>query len=260
MNKQILKICTFNTWFSPYKRQERLNNLIKYINLINPDIICFQELIKDTYNQLKSELSYKYYYPLNINQQNGYGCAIMSKYDFINCNTIYVPSNMHRNIISIDIKINNILLNISNIHFESEFYEKINEIKIKQYKYVSNYLEEEYKKKRNIILCADTNIMDCEEKKFNKIFHNFFDTNNLTNNITNNMINNMSKNMTKQKYTYNTKTNPYILDKTNIIKLRLDRIIYKCDDLFLSNYKLLNKKKLIFSDHYGVLNDFIFKK
>ena len=130
-------------------------------------------------------------------------------------------------------------------HFESEFKRK-NKTKIKQYTVAYDVLNQLYNKYRNIVLCADTNIMNREEKLFIP---------------TDEWIDGWKiKGNKNNKYTYDSIKNPHIVIKgyTKKIKSRLDRILYKTDKYnieYFDTIKIMNDY-IEPSDHYGIYGVF----
>ncbi len=104
-----MKIATFNIWNSDRGMPLRKQQIINEIKSVNSDIICLQEVKKEVYNKIQSEIiEYKYsYYHLFNNEYEG--LAILSKYPllkkqnikcaiFTTCefeNNIYLVINVH---------------------------------------------------------------------------------------------------------------------------------------------------------------------
>src|ERR1700744_470837 len=159
----LIKIMSYNIWFSEFFRIERMISLVENINHYNPDIICMQEVISTVYDKLIFHLvHYKYHYPKDVN--NSYNCVIFSKYPIIECeNVLYNNTFMGRSLLTTVIRIlleNNEYRNIvvATSHFESVF-NKVNPIKIEQFYKAKAVLEKMHKKYESVILCADTNLI-----------------------------------------------------------------------------------------------------
>jgi endonuclease/exonuclease/phosphatase family metal-dependent hydrolase len=226
-----LRIISFNTCFNPCDRNQRLISLCHYIRSHNPDIICLQELVSTTFENLKSCLGYNHYFPENISR--GYGSAIISKIPFKDTYTVSLPTsmNMNRSLLVANLSGGPYVLNT---HFESEF-NQFNQTKISQYNIVAQHMKN--LRSYGAVLCTDTNIMKHEEKKFNTIFKTCNDA-------------------------WKTSGSAPQLEYTcRDLNLRLDRIIYTPNRLKLNKFYLLDRtpdRMIHPSDHYGIMADFKF--
>ena len=241
-----LKVLTYNIWFDPIDRIERTKALIATIIKQDPDIICLQEVTSNVYDIIKNTLSHFYKYPDSLDHH--YGCVILSKYKFSECRTIlFKKTCMHRSLLIV--RINDII--IATTHFESIFSKKEkNKIKIAQFKECKDILDE-YTNYYNVILCADTNLLNHEEEDFfpNRDAKNWQDCWELKGNNNN-------------KYTFDYYTNSNLY-KNSVDKYqsRLDRILFMGGNLDLDNFKLIKStdRSMPPSDHHGVSVDFIYK-
>lgn len=253
MNK--IKILSYNIWFEIDNIIERTNSLIKLINTKSFDVICLQEVKQDIYKIIKNNINgYKYFFPNEI--KYSYGCVIISKYkiskSFI---TPFKKSKMGRNLVItiidypyteiIDNEIKKIVIVTS--HFESIF-NKTNFEKICQFSETQIAIDNLYKEYKNVILCADTNIMEHEEKYF--ISKEWRDS---------------WKEMGSPKneeYTYDYYTNEN-LQKRLIGKYqsRIDRILFRCDNMEIYKFGLIKglENMITPSDHHGIYSKFILK-
>jgi hypothetical protein len=248
----MVSIVTYNVWFSEFLYKERMLALHKIISKYNPEIVCFQEVRKNIYNEFKQVFNDYKFYPEDLQQQ--YDCCILVKKDnkniIVNEHLIipYELSLMMRNLQVIKCLVNNKEYIIGNTHFESLFDNNDERIKIKyiQYNQCKNILEAYG---NNIILCCDSNLTQNDETIFNSIYHNWRDCW-VEYNEKNKKIN--------YGFTYNTKTNPYLRKKSIEIISRIDRIMMKSNNLSISNIELLNRWSSPFtdkepSDHYGII-------
>lgn len=245
---------SYNIWFEEYLTTERTNSLIKIINESNPDVICLQEVRPNIHTFLIHNLeNYKYHYPEKLSKS--YGCITFSKYPITKCLEYeFENSTMGRSLIitKIDHPYNKTEIVVTNTHFESLFNKKyINKPKIKQFEETSLILEGLYTEFKNVLLCADTNVLHHEENKFNEFFDN--------NNWIDSWINRNSNVI--HKYTYDSDHNVYLQEKFPNIKYksRIDRILFKGDNLILEEFSMLKGHDNMIepSDHFGIISKFI---
>lgn len=240
MNKQELKILSYNIWFDEYERSNRLSSLFQVITNENPDIVCLQEILSTQYDEIKENISYKYAFPDKIN--NGYGCAIFSKFPIVKSKALKLPSNMNRMLLLVQIG----QVIVANVHFESEFNNICNNTKLQQYHYVSTLLTKLYNTYNNVIMCADTNLMKVDECTYNKYFEHFTDAWSIMK-------------VKYHEYTYDFLTNKHLQMRNLKFRSRIDRMLFKGKHtLELVNFKLLTCKnyKIQPSDHHGIMSTF----
>ena len=256
------KIASYNIWFDRTIYLERTKSLCKYIDTINIDCICLQEVRPEIYKLLIMSLkTFPYHFPNEINVS--YDCAIFSKYPISQSTNIKYPkSSMNRslNVIKIDYPYNirvinnmkteqlitkNIEIVIATSHFESLFDKTfLNKEKIKQYEIANNALEIAYQTCKNVILCADTNIMVHEEKYFDELFEKslWVDAWKIKGNDEN-------------KFTYDYLYNTYVNSNGGKFRSRLDRIIFKTNNCNLTQFDIIltpdiKKKRKKTNDEY----------
>jgi exonuclease III len=147
--------------------------------------------------------------------------------------------------IGVDIKNTEIV--IATTHFESQFNRNIeNTTKLEQYKESERILEKLYNVYKNVILCADLNILPHEETKFIDTDKGLWKDSWKENGNKNN------------KFTFDGNTNIYLQMKNCRYRSRLDRILYKTNICTLNNFERIESKEGYTepSDHYGVLSKF----
>jgi hypothetical protein len=159
-------------------------------------------------------------------------------------------SNMGRPISIIEINVN--LSNnkeekiiITNCHYESEF-NKENIIKIKQFKDTEEILEKFLIKTPIIIHCADTNIVNNEDKFY-------FQSNRWKDSWIENKCD------VNKKFTYDYDTNENLQSRNLIYRSRIDRIIYSNTKFIeLLDFKLIVgvKDYIQPSDHHGIMAEY----
>lgn len=251
-----LKVMSYNIWFDMESIDERLLSLVKQIQALKPDVVCMQEVLSTKYAYLKKTLGYKYSYPETIKHK--YGCAIFSNHPMVKARTLILPSNMGREMPMVKIEHNvydtkdktKILSThefvIFSFHFESEF-DKRNIVKMMQYEMVSRIMNKLFKSHKNVIMCADTNVLIGEEPKFLKYFASTKDAWTMT-----------GKNI-DNKYTYDGLTNKNLKKRNIILQSRIDRIMYQSNGLIKpTNFELVTGLSNMIqpSDHYGILAEF----
>lgn len=266
MNNTFIVI-SYNIWFDDSLTAERTASLIKIINDINPDVICLQEVRPNIYTFLINILgNYRYHFPKKLIKL--YDCVIFSKYPINKCLEYpFENSTMGRSLLitKIDypyhettddgISVDKIELVVTTTHFESLFKKKhLNYPKIEQFEITSGILEGLHAGFKNVLLCADTNVLHHEEQKF----HEFFDENGWIDAWKEKGSSGTSK------YTYDSDCNIYLQNRFSNVKYksRIDRIIYKADNLILEEFTLLkgNGKNIEPSDHFGVCSKFTIVK
>lgn len=260
-------VISYNIWFDDSLTAERTASLIKIINDTNPDVICLQEVRPNIYTFLINILgNYRYHFPKKLIKS--YDCAIFSKYPINKCLEYpFENSTMGRSLLitKIDypyhettedgISVDKIELAVTTTHFESLFKKKhLNHPKIEQFEITSGILEGLHAGFKNVLLCADTNVLHHEEQKF----HEFFDENGWLD-----AWKEKGSSVTT-KYTYDSDCNIYLQNRFPNVKYksRIDRIIYKADNLILEEFTLLkgNGKNIEPSDHFGVCSKFTIVK
>ncbi|MFK5959638.1 MAG: endonuclease/exonuclease/phosphatase family protein [Lutibacter sp.] len=112
-----LKIMSYNVrMFNIYKSIENDDipqNIFKFINIKNPDILCLQEFSKT------ENLGFKYnYHFVKVNTKENFGQAIFSKYKIINSGSLNFPKS-NNNTIFADIIKNKDTIRIYNVHLET---------------------------------------------------------------------------------------------------------------------------------------------
>jgi exonuclease III len=237
-----ISILSFNIWFDEYAEIERTNALLACIYKNDPDVICLQEVKPHIYEKLINNLrKYNYHYPKKI--PFSYGCVILSKYKISKCLTIpFKKTSMGRELIiaKIDVPIsrlkNNDLIEevidiiVCTTHFESEF--KRNEKNINKWAQINEsfiILNEMHKRYSNVVFCLDTNLTEEEEKRNNFIF-----------NEDEGWIDAWTKKGNdRNKYTFDCKNNLYLKTRKSRYRSRLDRILFKTNDLEIDHFDLI---------------------
>ena len=270
-------VISYNIWFDDALTAERTMSLVKMISDINPDAICLQEVRPHIYSFLINILgNYRYHFPKKLSKS--YDCVIFSKYPIKKCLEYpYDNSTMGRSILitTIDyssefmnksydpyhgktedgVSVDKIEIVVTNTHFESLFKKKhLNKTKVEQFEIASNILEGLFTNFKNVIMCADTNVLHHEEHKFNEYFDN------------NSWIDSWKEKGSSliNKYTYDSDSNIYLKSRFPNVKYksRIDRIVFKSYNLILEEFGMLKSDGKVIepSDHFGIYSKFIIIK
>lgn len=255
-----MRVVQYNIYFGNHKGvtlYDRLDNLIECVKNTDADVLCFQEVIKESYNYLQIHLRdiYPYLFPhIDDGLTHSYETVIFSRYPMKKT----LKHKYEFTMMGRDVKL--VLIEdekkqkvyICTTHFESEFKDACSS-KIYQYKRCSDILQQLYQTtKIPVILCTDTNICNTTEDTFT----NSFSYKNGWRDI---WIENGSP--VDKKITFDASTNPILIDRYDAISRlryssRLDRILH-LSNLHSVNIKLIgNDNKKVISDHYGLLCDF----
>jgi endonuclease/exonuclease/phosphatase family metal-dependent hydrolase len=242
-----LKVLNYNIWFSDELRTERMISLINNISINDPDIITMQEVVPTVYNQLIVRMvNYPYHYPKN--QKKNYGCIIFSKYPFVNTDEIlYDNSLMNRSLIYVTVELASKKIIVATSHFESLF-EKINSVKIEQFKIAKNKLDELSVTNDAVIFASDTNIVPDEEEFFFKDWIDCW---------------RHDGSRKSEEYTYDSEHNHNLHNrKLGFYKARIDRILFKSKIIIVERFSLVKGVDFLIepSDHFGVDVIFNMKK
>ena len=248
----MLKIISYNIWFSKFIFEERLNSLIKIFNHYNPDVICLQEVTPITYNILNLNLKEKYsFFPDELFQSYDSIILIKKSDEIIIEETsyrsiVYDFTNMGRKLHFVNINYENKNFLIATSHFESVFTNPNLVTKYYQYRQSNNILVKLINKVDQCFFCFDSNLTINDKEYFNDIFSKWKDCWNLINN--------------NEEFTYDTKKNPYC-KKYNLIQERVDRILayneQKINKMIILNKNSLSEKIKEPSDHYGLYLELI---
>lgn len=157
-SEHYVRLMTYNVHsFKKYGENNDVSTkaqILKTIKDQNPDIICFQEFFTrrkgeyDLIDSVKKQLNLKYYYfvPTSGNDYEEFGLAIFSRYPIKNKGKIpfnEIPGNES---IYADIKVQDKLFRLYNVHFQSISFEK------QDYDYIGKVakMDPEYKSSRRI--------------------------------------------------------------------------------------------------------------
>jgi endonuclease/exonuclease/phosphatase family metal-dependent hydrolase len=243
---QFFSTVSWNIWFNGTLEHQRLTSLIANLHAQKADFICLQEVKPETFKTLIQNLQdYKYHYPDKISTT--YGCVIFSKYPITDTWTIpFTNSKMERELLITQIQHPITDLIIATAHFESIFKKNtVNKTKLEQFNITQQALDDLACK--NVILCADCNIMSQEEDFL------FVDDSEVWKDAW------QTKGNSSNEYTYDCENNIYLMLKNKKkYRSRLDRILYRIVDCELTEFKLLTGSDDMPepSDHFGVLARF----
>jgi exonuclease III len=251
-----ISVLSYNIWFDKENKNERTVSLIENIRIINPDIVCFQEVTEDVLKYIKKKLTLYNIFPKTLD--SAYGCVIISKYPISKTKIYKLTSNMNRTLLvaKIDVRFEflegdmiraeNKHLLISTCHYESEF-NSVNLTKMAQFDEVKTILNRLSKQYSKIIHCADTNITGTEQTRY------------LTNDPEWKDAWIEMGSDASECHTYDCFTNDNLMKRKIKLRSRIDRTIYKSDGtLTCINFKMI-KGVMDFiqpSDHHGILSVF----
>ncbi|WP_312186457.1 endonuclease/exonuclease/phosphatase family protein [Sphingobacterium sp.] len=125
-----LRIMTFNAHLFKKVDNEKKNfkaDVVRIIDSISPDVICFQEYIskikgKHVFSEeFKDKLGYDYFYfePSSKNEYEAYGMAVLSRFPIYDSGTIRDNDYGINRISYVDIKKQDTLIRVYNIHLRS---------------------------------------------------------------------------------------------------------------------------------------------
>ncbi len=235
MDNNIYKVMNYNVW-NGLKEDYRRKSFENFMNIINVDVVAYQELCGYTPKKLK-ELANTYGHSNSVLlKKTGYPVGITSKHNIevINKKTFgYWHGFLH-------IKIKGIDYIVVHLSPKSEKY------RLKEAKKILGYIENNCSK--NCIVLGDFNSQSPVDKKTDneyeviKLFLNndFFDS--------------MEKG--EFKHTYPTKIN----NDSSVTKERIDfQLVSKCINEKIVSAKIINDElNDVISDHYPVLVQYIF--
>lgn len=251
-----MKVLQYNIYFGELPGitlEKRLENVCACILEQDADVVCLQEVLRDTYDFIVVLLKdmYPHVYP---DQSEGlitsYETLILSRYPIIRSTKYkYEFTSMGRDMKLILIADDKSRYYICTTHFESEFKDGCMKKKY-QYTRCADILYHLHKKTNiPIILCADTNVCSMTEKTFYDAFSyargwrdSWIETGStITNEIT-----------------FDSDNNPILKSRHNDNKYRsrLDRILH-ISKLHAVNFKLFGTENTrLLSDHYGIMCEF----
>lgn len=163
-----IKVLQWNIWF-----KERIENILGVITELNPDIICLQEVTRNSeFNEYKdipamliSKLGLFGYFGSTVKFLDGYeqGNMILSKFEIVSSNTTFLSGNTNndesyetelRSAVTSNIKINEEIITIITTHLSYRAYFKEDEYTLKENK---KFLELVEKTDKTTIVAGDFN-------------------------------------------------------------------------------------------------------
>lgn len=147
-----MKILTYNIHRGMNENNENtLTQILSYLECIDADIICLQEVLGSIHKKILFHLKLNGYFLSNVNLKNDeYGISIYCKENISLVRGIHLTSkNERRGFIHLELFINNKLINLINLHLGLNVDERK-----QQLEEVINYLN---KLRGKIIICGDFN-------------------------------------------------------------------------------------------------------
>lgn len=132
----LIRVMTYNVHsFKPYDGEltkDGAEKVLAMVKVQNPDVICFQEFFtrfKGTFNTIDSlkkilHTNYYYFLPKGESSSEAIGFAIFSKYPIENRGEIRFSNSPGNGSIFADLRIQNQLVRVYNIHLQSISFEK----------------------------------------------------------------------------------------------------------------------------------------
>ena len=117
-----MKIVSYNIMFNDIKRTERLLLLINLLKVLQPDIICLQEVMNDAKNLIITQLNDYNCIDFDFNNLRRYKEIVLYKnriYKPINYSSAVLPTTMGRVLNVVTFTENNKVFNIITFHLES---------------------------------------------------------------------------------------------------------------------------------------------
>lgn len=258
--RHMIKVIQYNIYFGDGSDQTdlRIDTICVYLNSLDADVLCLQEVLKYKYDSMIKNLAptYPHVFPKSSKDFTmNYGTAIISKYPIVESIThMYKFTKMGR-----DLKIVLVQnsagdkIHICTTHFESEFKDSVM-AKTYQYNRCSDILQKIHAETSiPIILCADTNVCRQSEQQFFDVFSH-------ENGWRDAWIEmGLPQNC---KFTFDSTTNPILrsryknMQKSPHYRSRLDRIVHN-SDLHCTTMQLIgDDSDVMLSDHYGIMCTF----
>ncbi|MCJ7802876.1 MAG: hypothetical protein MUP82_11030 [Candidatus Marinimicrobia bacterium] len=169
--KQGLRICDWNVeWFGMPKMKEIFNSInmplydkmvdnmydIKYyIDLIAPDIICFQEVASISTIQTLTEylLHYDLHYDSNLVKSDQQFNVFLVKKN-VQVIQFVVVDDLHK-MIRLDFRHAGNNISLYNVHLKADYEGNFSDIRVKQTQFLNDYMKQNYNP--NTIITGDTN-------------------------------------------------------------------------------------------------------
>jgi exonuclease III len=211
-------VLTWNVWFDEFEYTLRCNSIFSVCKELNPDVICFQEVLPQFVDLLQSEKwtrSYRLSTDFLESSVSPYGVMILAKASLQPSFSIHVLNSvMDRKFVAADLKVNNWHLFVGTVHLESL---KFSDLRRDQLGTISNILREH----DNSIFCGDFNFCS---------YRNFIEGGELENNALQEILPDhidmwsaFHDTDESKGYTYDSENNPMI---THEERMRYDRIMY----------------------------------
>jgi len=175
----------------------KLQNISRVINDLNADVLVLQEIESlNVLLSLKRKTHYKYHSFIK-QKESAVGLAVLSKYKILKTKTIEVRSKkIKRDILEVDIKIENKIIKIFNNHWPSKRQKE--SFRILYANTLNNYIKK-FQEDLDYILIGDFN-SNYNEKETLKLNKDLNDSYNITG--INDILNSSSKILTKEKKNY----------------------------------------------------------
>ena len=170
-----LTIYTQNIWFSPINQGERFEEIVRFIEQVQPDFVCLQECIKEFSERLRKSDVIRQMYFISENSGNWYTVQILSKWP---CRVTKIPYHpdtvIVRSLLIASTVINRVPITITTSHLESSDGYQGYSMRCKQMEIAFSALKDH----RNVMMMGDFNydaVKGKEEASRDKSFVDLFD-------------------------------------------------------------------------------------
>jgi len=131
------KVVTFNIWFEmDVGYEKRYAALIKLVQDQNPDVVVFQEVVKEFLSILtNTEWVQKSYLLSDVTGKtlDQYGVILMSRLPTVSMHLMDLPTEMGRKLLWADMLLNGVMIRVATVHLESlQSFEEVRKSQLQQ--------------------------------------------------------------------------------------------------------------------------------
>ncbi|MEG2787517.1 MAG: endonuclease/exonuclease/phosphatase family protein [Romboutsia sp.] len=156
-----MKIVTYNIHKGmDLNNEDKVDEILKYLQIIEADVICIQEILSDIHERIIYKLNIKGYFLSNVNLKEGkYGVSIYCNEKIFATKGYHLTSKKEqRGFIHLELYLSNKLINIINLHLGLDLGERKNQME-EIMDYVSHL-------RGKIIICGDFNQINLSINNF----------------------------------------------------------------------------------------------
>lgn len=236
-----LQVFTWNVWFKDYAFEYRMENILKTVLDLQPDVVCFQEVIPLFANMIHDNIHIQGIYVMSpFDMDVNYGTISLAKMKLnSNFSVMDFPSHQGRNLLLTTFVVNGQSIAVGNAHLESLNNHNVREAQLKiSYsaleKFDISFLVGDFNfdSDMNFGSTADDHVNEeLENNSLQKYMHNFID---IWPHIhpcpSSPLISSESVNSECKGYSYDSSTNGNIAHKRE--RMRYDRVLIKASSLY----------------------------